>query len=73
MREVERDIKMKIAKDMEKKKEEYIQKMERLRKESEDLSEDDYDLPEREKRIYGVQPEDNKSEKLRRIGLRNPR
>ena len=72
MREVERDIKMKIAKDMEKKKEEYIQKMERLRKESEDLSEDEYDLPEREKRIYGVQPE-NKSEKLRRIGLRNPR
>ena len=54
MREVERDIKMKIAKDMEKKKEEYIQKMERLRKESEDLSEDDYDLPEREKRIYGL-------------------
>ena len=50
MKEVERVVKTKIASDMEKKKKEYAEKMARLKKEQDELSEDEPELPERSRR-----------------------
>ena len=50
MKEVERVVKTKIASDMEKKKKECTEKIARLKKEQDDLSEDKPELPERSRR-----------------------
>ena len=50
MKDIERDVKLRISFNMEKKKKEYAEKMARLRQEQDDLSENEQELPERSRR-----------------------